>query len=63
MLPLPDSWSWLTTLLLGATVMVTVATGLDYLVSAIRLRRGSQRTAAKLAARAEAARQARPPAP
>jgi CDP-diacylglycerol--glycerol-3-phosphate 3-phosphatidyltransferase len=63
MLPLPDSWSWFTTLLLGASVLVTVVTGLDYLVSAIRLRQGSERTAAKRAARAQATRAARPPAP
>ena len=62
MLPLPDSWSWFTTALLGASVVVTVATGLDYLVSAIRLRRGSERTAAKRAARAQSARQTPPPA-
>ena len=63
MLPLPDSWSWLTTSLLAATVVVTVATGLDYVVSAVRLRQGSERTAAKRQARAEAARRARPPTP
>lgn len=63
MLPLPDSWSWFTTLLLGASVLVTVATGLDYLVSAIRLRQGSERTAAKQSARAQTTRQTRPPAP
>ena len=62
MLPLPDSWSWFTSLMLGASVVVTVATGLDYLVAAIRLRRGSERTAAKRAARAQSARQAPPPA-
>lgn len=52
MLPLPDLWSWLTTTLLAATVVVTLATGLDYLASAVRLRRTSERTAAKRAARA-----------
>lgn len=52
MLPLPDSWSWLTTTLLYATVLVTVATGVDYLDSARRMRRSSERTAAKQAARA-----------
>ena len=62
MLPLPDSWSWFTSLMLGASVVVTVVTGLDYLVAAIRLRRGSERTAAKRAARAQSARQAPPPA-
>jgi len=51
MLPLPDSWSWLTTTLLYATVVVTVGTGVDYVVEAVRLRRRSERTAAKEAAR------------
>lgn len=36
MLPLPDSWSWLTTGLLAATVVVTLATGVDYAASAAR---------------------------
>ncbi len=52
MLPLPDSWSWFTTTLLTATVVVTLATGLDYLASAITLRRTSERTAGKKAAKA-----------
>lgn len=52
MLPLPDSWSWLTTTLLTATVVVTLATGLDYLASAVILRRDSERTAGKKAAKA-----------
>lgn len=52
MLPLPDSWSWLTTSLLAGTVVVTLATGLDYLASAIVLRRTSERTAGKKAAKA-----------
>jgi CDP-diacylglycerol--glycerol-3-phosphate 3-phosphatidyltransferase len=51
MLPLPESWSWLTTSLLAATVIVTVATGLDYVASAVTMRRTSERTAAKRAAR------------
>ena len=51
MLPLPDSWSWLTTTLLAATVLVTVATGVDYVASAVTMRRTSERTAAKRAAR------------
>ncbi|MGA7688443.1 MAG: CDP-diacylglycerol--glycerol-3-phosphate 3-phosphatidyltransferase [Jiangellales bacterium] len=51
MLPLPDSWSWLTTSLLAATVVVTVATGVDYVASAVTMRRTSERTAAKRAAR------------
>lgn len=61
MLPLPDSWSWFTTSLLVASVVVTVATGLDYVASAVTLRRTSDRTAAKNAARQ--ARAARRPVP
>ncbi len=45
MLPLPDAWSWLTTSLLYATVVVTVVTGVDYVVEAVRLRRVGQRDA------------------
>jgi CDP-diacylglycerol--glycerol-3-phosphate 3-phosphatidyltransferase len=39
-----------------AAVAVTVATGLDYVAQAVRLRRGSERTAAKRRARAAPAR-------
>lgn len=64
MLPLPDSWSWFTTSLLVASVVVTVATGLDYVASAVTLRRTSDRTAAKNAAReARAARRTVPRSP
>ncbi len=54
-LPL-DAWfdSWATTLAwwtMLAAVVVTVLTGLDYVVQAVRLRRGSERTAAKQAGR------------
>lgn len=52
MLPLPDSWSWFATTFLAATVVVTLATGLDYVASAVRLRRTSERTASKKAAKA-----------
>jgi CDP-diacylglycerol---glycerol-3-phosphate 3-phosphatidyltransferase len=52
MAPLPASWSWVTTSLLVATVVVTVVTGLDYLASAVMLRRTSDRTAGKKAAKA-----------
>jgi CDP-diacylglycerol--glycerol-3-phosphate 3-phosphatidyltransferase len=55
LLPL-GAWfgSWATTLawwVMLAAVVVTVATGADYVVQAVRLRRGSARTAAKQAAR------------
>lgn len=59
MLPLPDSWSWVTTTLLMLTVVVTVLTGLDYVASAVQMRRTSERTATKKAAKA--ARQRRQP--
>ena len=54
-LPL-EAWfgGWATTLawwVMLAAVVVTVLTGLDYVVQAVRLRRGSARTAAKQAAR------------
>lgn len=52
MLPLPQSWSWFTTALLLATVALTVATGLDYVASALALRRTSERTAQRTAERA-----------
>lgn len=51
MLPLPQSWSWFTTALLLATVALTVATGLDYVASALALRRTSERTAQRTAER------------
>ncbi len=38
-------------LVMGAAVLVTLGTGIDYVVQAVRLRRGSQRTAAKQAER------------
>lgn len=56
MLPLPDSWSWFTTTLLAASVIVTLATGIDYVASAVIMRRSSDRTAAKNAAKAAAKR-------
>ncbi len=46
MLPLPDSWSWLTTGLLYATVLVTVVSGVDYVVDAVRLRRAGEQAVA-----------------
>jgi CDP-diacylglycerol--glycerol-3-phosphate 3-phosphatidyltransferase len=61
MLPLPDAWSWFTTTLLMASVAVTVVTGVDYVASAVRLRRTSERTASKKAAKAARAAGERPP--
>ncbi len=52
LLPLPDAWEWLGQVMLYATVVVTVATGLDYVVSAVQMRRSSERTAMKRARKA-----------
>jgi CDP-diacylglycerol--glycerol-3-phosphate 3-phosphatidyltransferase len=52
-LPAPTFWDVLAWTILGAAVVVTVATGIDYLVQARRLRKTSDRTARKDAARAE----------
>jgi CDP-diacylglycerol--glycerol-3-phosphate 3-phosphatidyltransferase len=49
LLPWPDSLAWVGQTLLVATVVVTVATGLDYVVNAVRLRETSERTAMKRA--------------
>ncbi|MFE3292468.1 CDP-diacylglycerol--glycerol-3-phosphate 3-phosphatidyltransferase [Rhodococcus sp. NPDC059234] len=38
LLPLPDSWSTASAIMMGAAVLLTVATGIDYLVQAIRPR-------------------------
>jgi CDP-diacylglycerol--glycerol-3-phosphate 3-phosphatidyltransferase len=46
MLPLSDGWSWVTSGLLYATVLVTVVTGVDYVVEAVRLRRAGLQAAA-----------------
>ena len=51
-LPFPDLWDWAAAVVLGAAVVVTVVTGVDYLVQALRLRRTSERAARKRAARA-----------
>ncbi|NHA67798.1 CDP-diacylglycerol--glycerol-3-phosphate 3-phosphatidyltransferase [Phycicoccus flavus] len=56
-LPAPELWDLLAYGLLAAAVAVTVVTGVDYLVQAVRLRQRSDRTARKRAARA--AREAR----
>lgn len=51
LLPWPAELDWVGQALLLATVLVTVATGLDYVVSAVRMREGSERTAMKRARR------------
>jgi CDP-diacylglycerol--glycerol-3-phosphate 3-phosphatidyltransferase len=55
LLPLPASWAWFEQTVMGLAVVVTVLTGVDYLLDARRLRRGSARTAMKKARRAAAA--------
>ncbi|WP_392545395.1 CDP-diacylglycerol--glycerol-3-phosphate 3-phosphatidyltransferase [Oryzobacter sp. 24SJ04S-52] len=56
-LPLPHLWDALAWGLLGAAVVVTVVTGVDYLVQALRLRQTSERAVRKRAERAERAQQ------
>ena len=51
-LPVPDVWDWLAAVSLGAAVVVTVVTGVDYVVQALRLRRTSERAGRKRAERA-----------
>jgi CDP-diacylglycerol---glycerol-3-phosphate 3-phosphatidyltransferase len=51
-LPFPDVWDRLAAVSLGAAVVVTVVTGVDYLVQALRLRRTSERAGRKRAERA-----------
>ena len=46
-LPFPDLWEWLASIVLGAAVVVTVVTGIDYLHQALRLRRTSERARAQ----------------
>jgi CDP-diacylglycerol---glycerol-3-phosphate 3-phosphatidyltransferase len=58
-LPLPDLWEWAASICLGAAVVVTVVTGVDYLIQALRLRRTSPRAERKRAERAERAAAAR----
>ncbi|MFI7587639.1 CDP-diacylglycerol--glycerol-3-phosphate 3-phosphatidyltransferase [Spongisporangium articulatum] len=47
--PLPDAFQPVAVVTMGVAVVLTVATGLDYVVQAVRLRRGSDRTRAKRA--------------
>jgi CDP-diacylglycerol---glycerol-3-phosphate 3-phosphatidyltransferase len=57
-LPFPQVWDRLAAVSLGAAVVVTVVTGVDYLVQALRLRRTSERAVRKRAERAERAARA-----
>lgn len=63
-LPFPGAWDALAWALLIAALVVTVVTGVDYLVQALRLRRTSERAMSKRAARAatrQAAKERRDP--
>ncbi|MGL5864470.1 MAG: CDP-diacylglycerol--glycerol-3-phosphate 3-phosphatidyltransferase [Dermatophilaceae bacterium] len=51
-LPAPGVWDAVAWACLGAAVVVTVVTGVDYVVQALRLRRTSERAERKRAARA-----------
>ena len=51
-LPFPDVWDRQAAVSLGAAVVVTVVTGVDYVVQALRLRRTSERAGRKRAERA-----------
>jgi CDP-diacylglycerol---glycerol-3-phosphate 3-phosphatidyltransferase len=51
LLPLPDAWHPVEVAAMALAVVVTLVTGLDYVAQAVRLRRGSERTAAKRARR------------
>lgn len=52
--PFADVWLWGAYAVLAAAVVMTVASGVDYVFEAIRLRRTSERTLARRAARAAA---------
>jgi len=49
--PEPDVWRWVAAVVLGVAVVVTVVTGLDIAVKALRLRQTSERAAMKRASR------------
>lgn len=56
LLPLPGALHPVEVLAMGVAVVLTVVTGLDYLVQAIRLRQGSEHTRRKRAARSPSVR-------
>jgi CDP-diacylglycerol--glycerol-3-phosphate 3-phosphatidyltransferase len=49
--PLPDPVQPVAKVMMGVAVILTVATGLDYMIQAYRMREGSERTRLKRAAR------------
>jgi len=52
LLPLARLWTLIAALLLGVALLITVVTGVDYVLQALRLRQTSERTARKRAERA-----------
>lgn len=54
LLPLASLWTLIAALLLGVALLITVVTGVDYVLQALRLRQTSERTARKRAERAGA---------
>ncbi|MGL5927834.1 MAG: CDP-diacylglycerol--glycerol-3-phosphate 3-phosphatidyltransferase [Dermatophilaceae bacterium] len=62
-LPAPGVWDAVAWVCLGAAVVVTVVTGADYVVKALRLRRTSDRAERKRTARAARTAGARHPGP
>lgn len=50
--PLADLWTWLAYATLGAALLMTVVSGVDYVFKALHLRDTSERTLARRAARA-----------
>jgi CDP-diacylglycerol---glycerol-3-phosphate 3-phosphatidyltransferase len=50
-MPLSEGWQHVAAVVMGAAVVVTVLTGVDYVAKALTLRRTSDRSAAKRAAR------------
>jgi CDP-diacylglycerol--glycerol-3-phosphate 3-phosphatidyltransferase len=58
-LPLGDAWLLVAYVVLGAALVMTVLSGIDYVFKAARLRETSERTRTRRAARA-AQREARP---
>lgn len=61
--PLPESVQPLAVAVMGLAVLLTLATGLDYVIQAYRLREGSERTRRKRAARTGAPARGRGPGP
>ena len=49
LMPFGGLWLWVCAVVMGAALVVTVVTGLDYVLAAHRLRQGSERTARKRA--------------